>query len=162
MGASTGGCATRTSCRCTGPSTSPADGSPTLLIYAFVNWDLLAVALATVGTLLYLRGRDRWSGVAIGLGAAAKLYPALLLVPFALGRLREGRRRDAARLLVSSAAAFAVVNLPFVAAAFRPWSTFFRFNTHRPLDWDSLWFVACQRLEGGVACSRAPHLTHRL
>ena len=132
--------------------------APTLLIYAFVNWDLLAVALATVGTLLYLRGHDRWSGVAIGLGAAAKLYPALLLIPFALGRLREGRRRDAARLLVSSAAAFAVVNLPFVAAAFRPWSTFFRFNTHRPLDWDSLWFVACQRLQGGVACSWSPHL----
>jgi uncharacterized membrane protein len=63
--------------------------APTLAIYAFTNWDLITVALATVATLLYLRKRDTWSGVMLGLGAAAKLYPALLVIPFVAGRFRQ-------------------------------------------------------------------------
>ncbi len=123
--------------------------APTLLIYAFVNWDLLAVALATGATLAYLRRRDGLSGALIGLGAAAKLYPALLLVPFALGRLREKRKNKALSLAVWTALAYGAVNLPFALLARHSWSTFFRFNTDRPVDWDSLWFVACTRLHGG-------------
>jgi uncharacterized membrane protein len=124
--------------------------APTLLIYAFVNWDLLAVALATGATVAYLRRRDAASGALIGLGAAAKVYPILLLVPFALGRVRERRREKAISLAVWAAVAYAAVNLPFALAASHSWATFFRFNTHRAVDWDSLWFVACTRLHGGA------------
>ncbi|MEX2420200.1 MAG: glycosyltransferase 87 family protein, partial [Actinomycetota bacterium] len=67
--------------------------APTLAIYATMNWDLLAVALATAGTLMYLRRRDVWSGVLLGLGAAFKFYPALLVIPFVAGRFR-GREPD--------------------------------------------------------------------
>ena len=123
--------------------------APTLLIYAFVNWDLLAVALAMGATLAYLRRRDDLSGALIGLGAAAKLYPALLLVPFALGRLREKRKDKALSLSVWTALAYGAVNLPFALLARHSWSTFFRFNTDRAVDWDSLWFVTCTRLHGG-------------
>lgn len=125
--------------------------APTLLIYGFMNWDLLAVALATVGTLAYLRGRDRTSGVLLGLGAAAKLYPALLLVPFAIGRLRASNRGGAGRLVGWAALAFVVVNLPFALLGTHQWLTFFRFNSTRPADWDSLWFIACQRMHGGTS-----------
>ena len=45
--------------------------APTLAVQAFVNWDLLAVALAVAATLAFFRRRDGWSGVLIGLGAAA-------------------------------------------------------------------------------------------
>jgi len=124
--------------------------APTLLIYAFVNWDLLAVALATGATLAYLRHRDDLSGTLIGLGAAAKLYPVLLLVPFALGRLREKRKDKALSLAVWTALVYGAVNLPFALLARHSWSTFFRFNTDRAVDWDSLWFVACSRLHGGA------------
>lgn len=63
--------------------------APTLAIYGLMNWDLIAVALTTGATLAYARRRDVASGVLLGLGAAAKLYPALLVVPFVAGRLRE-------------------------------------------------------------------------
>src|SRR5436309_12229225 len=76
--------------------------APTLLIYAFVNWDLLAVAITTVATLVLLRRRDRSSGVLLGLSAAAKIYPALLVVPFARERVREERRGGAAAVVVWS------------------------------------------------------------
>ena len=49
--------------------------APTLALYATMNWDLLAVALAVGGTLAYLRRKDGRSGVLLGLGAAAKVFP---------------------------------------------------------------------------------------
>ena len=36
--------------------------APTLAVQAFVNWDLLAVALAVAATLAFFRRRDGWSG----------------------------------------------------------------------------------------------------
>ncbi len=136
--------------------------APTLLIYAFVNWDLLAVALTTAATFAYLRRKDTWSGVLLGLGAAAKVYPALLVVPFAIGRFREGRRGSAASLVVWAAVTYAAVNLPFVVAAPKAWETFFRFNANRPVDWDSMWFVACTRLHGSTGCSWSPGVINML
>jgi Glycosyltransferase family 87 len=132
--------------------------APTLLIYAFVNWDLLAVALATAGTYAYLRRQDAASGGLLGLGAAAKLYPGFLAVPFALGRLKERKTAEAVQLIVWVVVAYAAVNLPVAIAASSSWKTFFRFNADRPADWDSLWFVACQRLHGGTGCAWSPHL----
>ena len=136
--------------------------APTLLIYAFVNWDLLAVALATAATFAYLRDRDAASGALLGLGAAAKFYPGLLVIPFVLGRVRQRRPAEATQLVVWSVVAYAGANLPFAVAAPHPWATFFRFNTARPVDWDSLWFAACQRLHGGTGCAWSPHLIDTL
>src|SRR2546427_940208 len=131
--------------------------APTLLIYAFVNWDLLAVVLATAGTYAHLRDRDDASGALPGLGAAAKLYPALLVVPFVLGRLKQRRTEGAVQLTVWAVVAWAAVNLPFALLAPRSWATFFRFNASRPVDWDSLWFGVCQRLHG-TGCPWSAHL----
>ncbi len=127
--------------------------APTLLIYGFMNWDLLAVALATVGTLVFFRRRDAPAGALLGLGAAAKFFPGLLVIPFALTRLREGKARAASLVVVTAAGAWIVVNLPFALAAPHGWSTFFRFNAQRPVDWDSLWFVVCQRQHAYAGCA---------
>jgi uncharacterized membrane protein len=134
--------------------------APTLLIYAFVNWDLWPVLLTTAATYALLRGQDAASGTFLGLGAAAKAYPGLLVVPFAADRLhrRDGRPgRERALLVVAWAAiAWVALNLPFAFAARSSWWTFFRFNAQRPVDWDSLWFVACTRLHDAGSCSWSP------
>jgi len=121
--------------------------APTLLIYSFVNWDLIPVALATLATFAFLRKRDGPAGILLGLGAAAKLYPALLLAPFALQRLRERRPERAGLLVGAGFLTWLAVNLP--VALFAPdgrWSEFFRFNTERPADWDSLWLLTQRHL----------------
>ena len=120
--------------------------APTLAAYGFMNWDLLAVALATFGTLAYLRERDGAAGILLGLGAAAKLYPGLLLIPLAAGRLREGRADRAFRLAGWAAAAWITVNLPFAILAPERWSFFFRLSTSRPADWDSTWLLPQYKL----------------
>src|SRR5688500_8150960 len=54
--------------------------SPVLAVFAFYNWDLLAAAFAGAGMEAWRRRRPALAGVLWGLGAAAKLYPAFLLV----------------------------------------------------------------------------------
>ena len=125
--------------------------APTLLIYAFINWDLLAVALAAGATLMYLRRRDGWSGVLLGLAAAAKVYPALLLVPFVAGLFRSREPDRGTHLAWAAAGSWIAVNLPFAVAAPRGWWEFFRFNSARAADWDSLWFMACRHISGGLS-----------
>ena len=45
--------------------------SPLVVVHAFTNWDLLAVALAGVGLLAWQRRRPGLAGVFLGLGTAA-------------------------------------------------------------------------------------------
>jgi uncharacterized membrane protein len=129
--------------------------APTLLVYGFMNWDLIAVAFATLATLAYVNRRDVASGALLGLGASAKLYPSLLAVPFALGRFRERRGVGGVHLLWAAAGAFVAINLPFALAGGPGWWEFFRLNSERPPDWDSLWFVACDQIGGLGICDHA-------
>jgi hypothetical protein len=99
-----------------------------------------------------LRRRDVASGILLGLGAATKIYPAIFVIPFAAERLREGRRRDAIRLVAAAAATWLVVDLPFMVLVFHRWSYVFRFTSERRLGWASLWFVGCYRVSHSIAC----------
>jgi hypothetical protein len=49
--------------------------APTLLLFGFLNWDLVPVAFATAVTLAYLARRDGWAGLLLGLGAVANSTP---------------------------------------------------------------------------------------
>lgn len=126
--------------------------APSLAIYAFINWDLLAVAFATAATLAYLRKRDLAAGVLLGLGGAAKFYPLLLVVPLVMGRFREGRKDDGVHLAWGAAGAWLIANLPFAMAAPSGWWEFFRFNSQRPTDFDSAWYQACDLTTGAGPC----------
>lgn len=93
-----------------------AGGTP-LVLYAFHNWDLLAVAGTMWGLSSFERGRDRLSGIGIGLGASAKLYSVFLLPGMALERLRTSGLRKAVPLALAFVIAYAVINLPIIASS---------------------------------------------
>jgi uncharacterized membrane protein len=115
--------------------------SPILIFQAFTNFDALAVALATGSMLAWARRRPVLSGVLIGLGVAAKLYPALLLIPLLMLGVRTGRLRDVGRTAVAAGLSWFVVNLPILLLFPRGWSEFFRLNARRGDDMDSLYNV---------------------
>ena len=119
--------------------------APTLLIYGTMNWDLLAVALATAAMLAFFRRRDGWSGGLLGLGAAAKAYPALFVIPLTVDRVREREPDRAIGLFWATVFTAIVVNLPFAIASPGSWWEFFRFNSARLPDFDSLWYMTCSR-----------------
>lgn len=118
--------------------------APALALYGTLNWDLIAVAAATLGTYLLLRQRNVLSGTALGFGAAAKLYPVLLVFPFALHRVRQSRKRQGWLIVASTAGAWALVDAPFAIAKTAPWSEVFRFNGQRGVDFESIWTATCQ------------------
>lgn len=128
--------------------------APTLLIYGTMNWDLVAVAFATAGLLFLFRHRDGWSGAMLGLGAAAKLYPVLLAIPFIGQRLRERRPDAAVTIGWATLGTWALVNLPFLLASPSSWSEFFRFNSQRVPDFDSLWYIACRNASATCLSTR--------
>ncbi len=116
--------------------------SPLLVVHAFTNWDLFAVALATLGMWAWARNRPVAAGVLLGLATAATLYPLLVLVALFLLCLRAGLLRTWLRTAAAALAAWTAVNLPVALAAWDDWSLFFRRNGVRKADPDSLWNIA--------------------
>jgi uncharacterized membrane protein len=132
--------------------------APTLLIYGFMNWDLVAVAFATAALLAFSRKRDVWAGVLLGLGAGAKFYPLLLVIPLIADRLHDREPDSAIRIGWATAGSWVAVNLPFALASPSSWWTFFRFNSERPADWDSLWYIGCNHVHLSAICGQTSRI----
>ncbi|MFQ1004145.1 glycosyltransferase family 87 protein [Modestobacter sp. SSW1-42] len=135
--------------------------SPLLLVHAFTNWDLLAVALTTFGMLAWARRRPVLAGVLIGLGIAAKLYPVLLLGALFVLCLRAGRLRAWLSATVAAGLAWLAVNLPVALAAPENWARFFSLSDTRPANPESVWAMLLdltdgQALDGPLAAGQTP------
>lgn len=127
---------------------------PPLILYAFHNWDLIPVFFATLGLVAFGRGRWMLSGAALGLGAAAKVYPALFVPILGLALLRDEAPRfgRTVRLVGSSVVAFVAVNLPFVIVNPFLWWKTYSFHLSRGFTFESPWHVLLILLRrmGGV------------
>ncbi len=115
--------------------------SPILIFQIFTNFDALATALATGGLLAWARRRPTLAGILIGMGVAAKLYPALFLLPLLVLGVRTGRLADAVRTSAIAAIIWILINAPVILLYPRGWSEFFRLNTRRSQDMDSIFNV---------------------
>jgi uncharacterized membrane protein len=142
-------------------SGDPRDGllvaaAPTLALAGTINWDLVAVAATALALLAWsgprpagparlerpARPERPWLvGVFIGLGAAVKLYPALLIGPILVLAVRERRWRPAVSTLVAAAGAWLVVNLPVMIAYPAGWRLFYEFNKERGAEFGSAWYA---------------------
>jgi uncharacterized membrane protein len=124
--------------------------SPLLFVHAFTNWDLFAVALASLGMWAWARRHPVLAGVLIGLGTAAKLYPVLLLGVLFLLCLRAGRLRAWGAAALAAAVAWVVVDVPIAVLAPDNWARFFALNGSRPADPDTLWNIALHVTDNGI------------
>ncbi len=123
-----------------------AIGTPVLL-YAFQNWDMFAIAALLVGLLAFERRRDRVAGLAFGIGTATKLFPMVVVPPLAALRWARGDRRGAWRLVGWSVGTFVVVNAPFAFQHPRRWWWTYSFQSARQATWGSAWFYALRMAE---------------
>ncbi len=115
--------------------------SPIVIFQIFTNFDALATAFAAGALLAWARRRPVLAGVLIGLGVAAKLYPLLLLIPLTLLAIRAGRLREVGKTAAAAVGTWLLVNLPIMVLFPRGWSEFFRLNTRRGDDMDSMYNV---------------------
>ena len=115
--------------------------APGVILTSLINWDLFAMAFTAVAFALWSRRRAGWAGVFIGLGAASKFYPLLLLGPLFLVCLRAGRMREFWTATAGALVSWSVVNLPFMLANFDTWSHFYTFSAKRGQDFGSIWYA---------------------
>ncbi len=117
--------------------------SPLVMVHAFTNFDTLATACAAGGLLAWARKKPVLAGAILGLGAAAKLYPAFLLGPLLVLCLRSGKMREWGQTAAGAATVWLACNLPLMLPEeLRPgWWEFFRRNSERGADPDSLYNV---------------------
>lgn len=128
-----------------------------VVFYSFHNWDLLAVFFTVLTLYWFERGRFAESGIALALGASAKLFPILLAPALALcllgdrfrspgtGRapvvaaLRDRRTWHLAAGTIGGLLAF---NLPFLLGSRELFLETFRFHMRRTPNFETLWYMA--------------------
>lgn len=132
--------------RMRGPRALLWAAAPALVLYAFHNWDLLAVGAAVAGIWFWWRGAPVWAAVLFGIGGAFKLYPAFLLAPLALYELKERGFRPAARAALAGAGTLVLINLPFALINFDGWMATYRFHSNRVGNFDSIWNLGFSQL----------------
>ncbi|RLV48108.1 DUF2029 domain-containing protein [Nocardioides mangrovicus] len=115
--------------------------SPTLLVTALINWDLLAVACVAGALWAWARGRPVVTGLLLGIGTAVKLYPLFLFGALLVICLRRRDLPALGRALVSGLLGWVVLNLPAVLTGAPQWRYFWHFNSERGPDLGSLWLV---------------------
>ena len=81
------------------------------------RFDLVPAALVLAALALAVAGRRRAAALVVGVGAAVKLYPALLLPPLAIDAWRRGGRRELAIVLGLAVAPVALAYIAFFAVA---------------------------------------------
>lgn len=113
--------------------------SPAVLFYAFLNWDLLAVAAFVGAVWCWRRDKPVAAAALLGLGAVFKLYPGLGVLPLALA---QPDRKSAAKVLAAGAGVFVLFNLPFALANFDAWWATYAFQSARAADvtTNSIWY----------------------
>ena len=125
--------------------------APPLVLYLGHNWDIAAAAFGVASLLLAREGRLVPAAALAGLGAAAKLFPVLMLPLLGLAALfgddRPWRARlgRAAALAAAAIGAWALVNLPVALLASENWSEFYRFSQERAGTPASFWDIATNR-----------------
>jgi uncharacterized membrane protein len=115
--------------------------SPAVILSAFVNWDLIAVALTALGIAAWAGRRLVWAGVLLGLGVAAKFYPLVVFGPLLLLCLRTGQLRAFGKTLAAAVLAWLAVDLPVLIGAPSGWAYFYVFSKDRGADWGSIWYL---------------------
>ena len=123
--------------------------SPALALTAAINWDLLALVFVAGALWAWSRDRPVLTGVMIGLGTAAKLYPLFLLGALLVICLRARRLQDFGATVLAGVVTWGLVNLPGYVSGPDQWRHFWTFNSDRGADLGSVWLVLDQATDAG-------------
>lgn len=102
------------------------------------RYDMFPTFLTALALLAYTDRRPALAGFWLGLGAAAKIYPLVLLGIFGAVYLAAGQWRAIVRMGLTCGAVIAACLLPFVWLAPETWSVFLTYHQERGLQIESL------------------------
>jgi uncharacterized membrane protein len=113
--------------------------SPSLALYANLNWDMWGVLLTVAALLLFVRARNDLAATILAAAAWTKFFPILFLPFLVLDRLQRRGRRAAVRFAIVFVAASAAINIPVLLLTPSGWWYFFEFNAERGGELNNLW-----------------------
>jgi uncharacterized membrane protein len=113
--------------------------APAIVLYAFHNWDLLAVAATVSGLWCWWRQRPLWAAALFAVGACAKMYPAIFIGPLVFEALFTRAWRAAVLRAIAGAGTVVLINLPFLLVNPQGWLATYQFHGSRPPNIDSIW-----------------------
>ena len=120
-------------------SLAPLATAPLLLgSVAAQRYDPVPALLTGVALLLAVRSLDVAAGAVLGLGAAAKLYPALLLPTIVVLAYRRGGARRSAEAVAAFALVALAIFVPFVSLSPDGIGHMLRYQLARPLQVETL------------------------
>jgi uncharacterized membrane protein len=131
--------------------------SPLLVFHAFSNWDLLAMALLACAMWAWARRKPVLSGALVGLGTAAKLYPAFFLLAVWTLAIRTRKFADAAWATAGAGVAWLAVNGPVALAYRHGWWEFYDFSIHRATERSTFWAMGRTLAESSLEATDAPY-----
>ncbi|HWS47825.1 MAG TPA: glycosyltransferase 87 family protein [Acidimicrobiia bacterium] len=114
--------------------------APPLLLEGLTNWDLLSVATATIGLVVWENGYAFSAGVLLGIGAAAKLFPALYVPILAATSFGRRRRNQGASVIAGAIIGLGVFAVPVYTIAPHALRYLVEFHGDRGPDRGSLWY----------------------
>jgi uncharacterized membrane protein len=103
------------------------------------RYDLLPAALSLMALGLALVDRPVSAGIVVGLGVAAKLYPAVFAPILALAWLTRGRSGAAVEFVAAASGTVAIIILPFAVVDSASALSFLGFHAQRGLHLESTW-----------------------
>jgi uncharacterized membrane protein len=115
------------------------------------------MAFTSCAIWAWARRKPVLAGSMIGLGAAAKLYPAFLLVAIWILAVRTRRYAGAWWATAAAVLTWLAVNLPIAAAYYRGWSEFYRFSADRPTERSTAWAMVRTLWKSNVGANDAPY-----
>jgi uncharacterized membrane protein len=133
--------------------------APALALYAFLNWDLLAVGTMVAGIWSWSRNRTSWAAGWIGIGCAFKLFPGVLLLPLSLDSAHKRGLGAGIRVALVGCAVAIGINLPFTVANPGGWAATYRFHQEREPNYDSIWGLATPSWSPGLVNTVSAALT---
>ena len=113
--------------------------APSLILFSTHNWDIFAVLFSILAFYFFNKGNKNLAAVFLALGFSAKFFPVIYLAPLLL---KEENWKNRWKILGVFLAAVLLVNGYFMIANFDGWSQFFRINSERNSNMESIWTVA--------------------
>ncbi|HEV2686831.1 MAG TPA: glycosyltransferase 87 family protein, partial [Actinomycetota bacterium] len=101
--------------------------------------------LMCVGLRAFHHRADGWTGTALGLGAAAKVFPGLIVPALVLARRRE-TGKISWRMIGTAIGSFVVVNIPFVIIDRAGWWAPWKFQSTRFPNYETSWYNVFRHL----------------
>ena len=107
--------------------------APAVLYSLNRNWDIWAIAAMLLAIYLFEKKRFQLSAILLAVSIATKFFPIVLMLPIMIIFLRNKQIKLFIRYALTTAVAWAVINLPFVLINYEGWVYFYKFSAERGL-----------------------------